>query len=253
MEHKILHDSLDKLRIVPIGDAHLGDPGFQGKALLETLYSFKYEPTLGILTGDMLNNGIKSSVSSCYDEVIKPGDDQIDELVRILFPYRQHFVAAIDGNHEYRSKKDVNISLAKIYAERLGVPYYGVHALLKFSFGKNCKSDPVNYIAYLHHGSGGGKARGGKVGRMLAQENIICRADLYFRSHSHLIDGFPTSIIDYDERSMSTFQRKMYHVSTGTWLDTSDYAVRAELPTLPIGTPSVFLSGREKSVQIVTN
>ena len=253
VENRILSKNLTKLRVVPMGDSHIGDNGFQEKPFLEKLYSFKYEPTIGLLTGDLLNNGIKSSVSSCYEEVIKPGDDQIDYLVNLLWPYREYFAAAIDGNHEHRTKKESNLSLAKVYAERLGIPYYGVHALLKFQFGKNAKGDPVNYISYMHHGAGGGKARGGKVGRMVAQENIVCRSDLYIRSHSHLIDGFPTSIMDYDEREMKTFKRKMYHVSTGTWLDTSDYAERMELPSLPIGTPDIYLSGVEKSITILTN
>ena len=253
VQHKILNDSLTKLRVVPIGDAHIGDKGFQEKQLKEKLYSFKYEPTLGLLTGDMLNNGIKSSVSDCYEEVIKPGDDQIDYIVDLIFPYREYFASVIDGNHEYRSKKESNISLAKIYAERLGIPYHGTHALLKFHFGKNEKGDPINYITYLHHGSGGGKARGGKVNKMVAQENLVCRADVYIRSHTHIIDAFPTTITDYDERSMTTFQRKMFHVSTGTWLDTSGYSIRAEYQPLPVGAPDIYFSGKKKEVSVLTS
>jgi hypothetical protein len=230
----------------------MGDPGFQEKAFKEKLYSFKHIPTIGLLTGDLLNNGIKSSVSPCYDEVIKPGDDQIDYLVDLLEPYADHFAGVIDGNHEYRSKKDVNISIAKVYADRLKIPYLGVHALLKFQFGKNNKGDALNYIAYMHHGHGGGAGRGGKTSKMIAQESIICRSDIYFRSHSHIIDAFPTSIADYDERSMTVFRRKMYHVSTGTWLDSSDYAERAEYNHLPIGCPDVYLSGTKKEISVVT-
>ena len=253
VENKLLNQKLTKLRVVPIGDTHVGDPGFLEKNLKEKLYSFKYEPTIGLLTGDCLNNGIKSSVSSCYEEVIKPGDDQIDYFCNIIEPYAEYFEAVIDGNHEYRTKKDVNLSLAKVYAGRLGIPYYGVHALLKFQFGKNDKGDPTNYVMYMHHGSGGGKARGGKTNKMVAQESIICRADVYVRSHSHVIDAFPTAVLDYDERSMSVFKRKMYHVSTGHWLDASDYAERAEMPALPDGTPDIYLYGDKKRIEILTS
>ena len=246
----ILNQNLDYVRILPIGDAHIGDPSFQESKLKEELYSCRYEPTILILTGDILNNALRSSVSNCYKEVIPAGDEQINYALNIFGEYKKHIGLIVPGNHEYRTDKEVNVDLAKIYAERLGAPYLSPHGLLKVQFGKNAKGDPINYVLYVHHGSGGGKARSGKTKAMLDQEWMVSGADVYFRSHTHVIEAFSTEVVGFDIRHLTTSSKTIYHVSTGTWLDTSDYAERKELPILPVGCPKVTLSGKERKITI---
>jgi hypothetical protein len=241
---------LNELRVIPISDTHIGDKNFKEKELREKLYTCRYVPTIILLAGDLVNNGIKCSVSNCYEEIIPAGDPQINHLVSLLSPYKNDIGLIVPGNHELRSTKEVNIDVARIYADRLGAQYASPHALLKIQFGTNSKGDPINYILYMHHGSGGGKARSGKTKRMIDQEWMVDGADIYLRAHTHVNECFSTASIQFDERTMAVKTHVMYHVSTGTWLDTSEYAERMELPPLPIGSPEIMLSGREKKIEV---
>jgi hypothetical protein len=251
VEHPLLNSNTKELRVLPIGDTHIGDPNFDRFALTNRLDKAMKEDTLVFLTGDILNNGIKSSVSDIYEECIAPGDEQIEYAYELFKPYKSILVGCIDGNHENRTVKDVNISPTKYLAEKLSMPYWGIHSLLKFQLGKNEHGDLINYIFYVHHGSGGGRSRGAKANKMINQEMIVTGADVYVRSHTHSVDVFPNASIEFDARTMRTFIHKMYHVNTGSWLNWSKYAERMEYPVLPIGTPTIILNGTRKEVLIL--
>ena len=250
IENRLLTKNLKELHIVPRGDLHIGDPGFNEKAFKEMIYKSRYVPTLFFDTGDILNNGIKSSVSNCYKEVIAPGDDQIDYAVNLLQESAKYTGFGIPGNHCKRSLKEVNIDVARKLYSDLQVPYFPIHVLAYVQFGCDRHGDPINYSFYAHHGAGGGSGRPGKTKKMLDQSIILEGADCYLRSHSHLIDAFPASINRFNARTGKVYKANEYHISTGTWLDTSDYAEEMELPPLPIGAPTIILSGTEKKIEV---
>ena len=104
---------LEELFVIPISDTHIGDGEFDEKELKRTLEKGAQIGALFLLNGDIVNNGIKSSISSCYGEVIAPGDPQIDYAVELLKPYRELLIGSVEGNHERRSRKDVNIKKNK--------------------------------------------------------------------------------------------------------------------------------------------
>lgn len=199
----------------------------------------------------MLNNGIRSSVSNCYKEIIPAGDPQIEYAYSIFKDTSDITLAGIGGNHELRTCKEVNIDVASHLYKKLAVPYLGIHGVIQLRFGKDSHGDPINYFLYIHHGSGGGSSRGGKTKKMLDQEFMVNGADIYARGHSHLIDAFTSSINQFNVRTKSVYKQNVYHVSTGNWLDTSDYAEIMEMPPLPIGCPTIKLNGKEKEIKVV--
>ena len=58
-----------------------------------------------ILTGDMMNNATKSSVSDIYSEVCSPSEQKMhDPAVSV-----KDRILCVMGNHENRSKKEVDL------------------------------------------------------------------------------------------------------------------------------------------------
>ena len=52
-----------------------------------------------------------------------PVDEQIEEVVRMLKPYRDYIRYSVRGNHESRLIKKFNLDISRLIADRLGVNY----------------------------------------------------------------------------------------------------------------------------------
>lgn len=74
-----------------------------------------------LLCGDLINNGVKDSLTNVYDEVIPPGA-QIEKAVELLQPVAGKILGCVSGNHEHRTKKAVDIEPAAYICSLLRVP-----------------------------------------------------------------------------------------------------------------------------------
>lgn len=90
-----------------LGDVHLG-----AKECLEAEFA-KFLQTVKddyagylILLGDLLNNGVKSSVTNVYDEVLMPGNAK-RQMIEYLEPVSDKILCAVTGNHERRTLREV--------------------------------------------------------------------------------------------------------------------------------------------------
>lgn len=61
-----------------------------------------------VLCGDMLNNGIRDSVTNVYEEVLPPSA-QMEKAAELLTPVKDRILGAVGGNHEARSRKAVDL------------------------------------------------------------------------------------------------------------------------------------------------
>lgn len=61
-----------------------------------------------VLCGDIINNGIRDSLTNVYEETMPPSA-QIDKAVELLEPVADRILGAVGGNHEARSKMAVDL------------------------------------------------------------------------------------------------------------------------------------------------
>jgi hypothetical protein len=66
-----LGEEVESAEILPLSDFHIGDPGFNERALKDYLaYILGGENRFILLNGDILNNATKASVSDIYAETM---------------------------------------------------------------------------------------------------------------------------------------------------------------------------------------
>lgn len=240
---------LEELFIIPISDTHIGDGEFDERELKKTLEKGAQIGALFLLNGDIVNNGIKSSVSSCYGECIPPGDPQIDYAVTLFRPYRELIIGSVEGNHERRSRKDVNINPARAIANMLNVPYFGEDVLLQVRFGMKPNKKPCAYTLYATHGWAGGRTVGGKVNSLSSLGRVVV-SDIYVMSHVHQISAHTERIYVPDQRNQNVMERDQWYVSSGAYLGRSGYARSNGYAPQRTGSPVIRLDGRERRVEV---
>lgn len=111
-----------------------------------------------VLCGDLINNGIKDSLTNVYDEAIPPSL-QIEKAVELLNPVADRILGAVGGNHEARSRKAVDLD--PMYAIMLmlgkGELYRTNFAMMRIILANgNTKS---RYALMLIHGKTENKKR----------------------------------------------------------------------------------------------
>lgn len=120
-----------------LGDVHLGAKECLEAEFAKFLQMVKddYAGYL-ILLGDLLNNGVKSSVTNVYDEVLMP------------------------GNHERRTLREDDMDITYDIMSQLGIEERCRRniAFLKLQFGNPRSSRETNpqYMFACTHGAGGG-------------------------------------------------------------------------------------------------
>lgn len=242
------HGKADKINLITISDTHIGDPNHCNKTLDETLYKAKHTDAYILLMGDIMNNGIKSSISNCYEETMRPSD-QVRYVAKLFEPYKDKIIGAVEGNHERRTTKEVDQSPCERYCERLGIKYFGNEVLLKIRFGKNHKGDPLIYSLYATHGSTGSRTVGGRVNSLSKLSDIIT-ADILCQAHTHQLSVHNEVILIPDIRENVVREQVMNFISTGGYLMRGGYAAQKGYAPLKLGSPFIELSGKRKEVRV---
>lgn len=248
-----LPEDVKNIELLPLSDMHIGDKDFDRRAFIDYINYVKAEPNrFVLLNGDIMNNAIKSSVSDIYEEILSPRE-QITEAVVLLTPIKDRIWGIISGNHERRTDKESGISPVEIIADKLGVPYFGVQALIKLKLGvvkKKCDRQ-VFYMIYATHGYAGGRMRGGKVNALERLKNIVL-CDVYCLAHTHGQISFPSVIYEPQRHCDSVIERVMWFVNSGSFLKRGEgYAAAKGYEPQLIGCPIIELSGTEKKISVV--
>lgn len=212
-----------------IFDVHLGAQEHMHKAFTEFTDSILRDPnSYVILGGDLINNAIKSSVSNCYDEVMRPREQKrvITELLKPLAD-NGRIIAAVQGNHERRNK-DVDNDITYDIMCKLDIEdlYRPNQAYVKLQFGNpkgDGKKNPT-YRIMVTHGAGGGALTGGIVNKNIRFAVAIDGIDLMMVGHSH--DPFtvvPKKIV-FDPYNNRVSFKPFRVASMGSWLAYGGYA-----------------------------
>lgn len=205
------------------------------------------------LGGDLVNNGVKNSVTNIYDEAIRPRE-QKRMMVEMLAPLRDRILCAVSGNHEYRSSKEVDddivydimckLDLEDIYRENI--------AFLKIQFGDlyaNGEKNPV-YTMAVTHGAGGGMLTGGAVNRAERFGYAIDGADILVLGHTHKPFTTQPGKIKIDPYHNKVSVKPFKVLSSTSWLEYGGYAARKNLLPTTHAPQIIRLAGDHKEIKI---
>ena len=245
-------NATEGIRIYPLADLHIGDE----KTQLKEFYKFK-EKVLAdpfayiVLNGDLMNNALKNSISNVYNDTMRPAD-QKKWVAKELEDLRDRIICAASGNHENRSKKDVDDDptydiMCKLDIEERYRPIACFVYLRIGNYWKSRKNRPVPYTMLVQHG-----VRGGTTAMMnhVKYVNNYEGIDLSIFGHSHAPEQKPTSKLMFDVQNRQITQRNCLTVIATAWQEYGGYGQQKQLSPAPICPQVIELSGTTKSMNI---
>lgn len=233
-----------------MSDMHLGDVLFNHVEFRKFCEFIMEEPyRFLVINGDIINNNLKSSVGSPYDDIISP-NDQKKEAIRMLLMIRDRIICMNGGNHEARSKKEAGLDVTEEIADGLGVPYNENENFIKLSFGKTKNTKRQVYGIYLTHGSGGGKKPGGLLNNLEdLSKNIL--ADVYILGHGHKRLGHKAVLRVPDMRNNKITETVQLYVAAAAWLNYGGYAAQKMYRPQVRGAHPVVFNGNIKEATTI--
>lgn len=253
----IIYDFPDNrnITIYPISDLHIGAPECDIKAWNDFKKKLLNEPNSYItVAGDMMNNGLKNSVTNVYRETMRPRE-QKKWLAEQLADIKDKILCVVPGNHENRSDKEVDDNPLYDVCCKLDIEdkFRENSAFILLRFGDidgNGLKNP-SYTMCVLHGSGGGIYTGAGVNRNERFGYIIDGLDVLIVGHNHKpVISRPQKIL-FDARNKKVSYKPFTVVSSTAWLEYGGYALRKMLLPSSHSLQEIKLSGTEKKVQIV--
>ena len=243
------------IRIYPISDVHLGaQEHLEREWNLFTANFLKDQNAYLILDGDLINNGIKSSVSNVYAERMRPRE-QKRQMVEMLTPLRDRILCLVPGNHEWRSAREVDDEPTYDIACKLDLEhlYRENAAFVKIQMGDNRKGygekNPTYSLA-VSHGSANGALTGGAVNKAERTAYTLDGVDVVVQGHTHKPFLTAPSKLVMDCRLNRVIERPVGVVNATSWMCYGGYAMRKGM--LPQGyRPQVItLEGKRKEIDL---
>ena len=243
----VTHTSADvEVKLIPLGDVHLGSPTCNIKKFIETIDYIKKSGSLVILMGDLMEAASRHSVGAGWVEQTGTPQDQLDFFEQILYPIRKQILVVLDGNHEHRIWIQTGIHVSKILAKHLGVPYGGYSCFVKLRVQKQ------NYILHAQHGSSSAWYPQTKITAAIRTAQHT-NADVFLYGHTHELMSLALDRREFDIRSRTIKRRKVYFCLTGGFLDyEGSYAQRKNLYPTKSGVAKLKFFGNHWDVHIST-
>lgn len=218
------------ITIVPLSDAHYGAEEFNEVLWHQAIQRIQDDPKCYcVLVGDMINNGIKSSVSNVYRQTAMPAQ-QKKWLINELSVVSDKILAAVGGNHEKRNIREVDND--PMYDVMLAIGREEVYrpsiAFLSITFDALSKGKPIQRTAFkfaITHGSGGGMYIGSSANRVQTFGAYIEGIDCLITGHTHKPVTFPVSKLVFDGGAKTVLQRQFTVVVASSFLDYGGYPV----------------------------
>lgn len=241
----ISKQKIDRENIFLIGlfDIHIGNPFFEEKLFLQTIKLIEENDNIyWIFGGDGLENNIKNSVRSVYEQCMPPME-QKKYLENKTAKIANKCLGAIEGNHESISTREVGISLIEDIAKNIWkCPYSPNSLLLYLKIGVNY------YSIFMRHGSGSSGTSAGKINSSVRTQNAVSNAQIYFTGHTHL-KGFieePIHIFYEQKETIRTINR--YFISAGSYLGYGGYSENRAMIPVSLGSFGVYLGGVKREI-----
>lgn len=178
ISHKFL--TAPFIHVYPLGDVHIGSKECDLKLLKEWIEMVESDPYgYVVIIGDMMNMGLRSSKTNCYEEVLNPSR-QKELCYELLNPIKDKILAGCSGNHEYRANREVGMNPLYDVFCRMGIEdrYRQNACFLKLTVGNHSPNNNVTYGMVLTHGKSKNKD--------LDWTYAVDGADVFVCGHTHL-------------------------------------------------------------------
>ncbi len=253
-----LSPTIKELFLVPISDAHYGNPLYSEKHFARQIKTIQETRNMyAILNGDLCESTIKASKGDIFNQVGTP-QKQRDDIEKKLKPIRHKILGMTTGNHEYRIYRETGVDISKDIAKALKIPYRPEGMLLKISFGDNnnyTTGRPYTYFIYFSHGYGGARTKSAKAVKVERMGTWI-DADCYIMSHDHVVNVAPDIYLKPDPRTHKeiddnglewdvgkiTAYRKML-VKSNAYLKWGGYSEMGGFPPVDLSPVLIHLAG----------
>ena len=247
-----LGEQFKSIKVLALSDFHIGDSLCNLKLIRSVLDEVKNSNnTFIILNGDLINNSIKNSVSSIYDEVLSPME-AISRLTNLLEPIKDRILVIHPGNHEWRSYKEDGIDILKLVARQLGIEdrYSDGWWYLYLTLGMGNKGRPIMYEITGTHGYSGGRKNGGKINALVEMSDKVI-ADVYVMGHTHSPIMTRNTIFVPDPQHKSLVKRDKYYLMTNSFLEYGGYGEQLGYTPSTTEHQEMILSGEKKLIKII--
>jgi len=245
------------IKVFPISDLHVGSPQFDSKKWDVFRAKLISEPHSRIvICGDMMNNGIKSSKSNCYEEVMRPAQ-QKSWLIEQLKPVADRILCGCSGNHEQRSVKEtdqnplydvfVKLDIEHLYRE------YACFMTTRFGTDKHQHGlTRPTYNTIVTHGSGGGVTIGAAANRASRFGMAIDGADLMILGHSHRSMSYPEAKLRIDPHNNKISVQQFRVIIATSWLHYGGYPIGMMLPPTAYVLQEAVYSSDFKQIRVTS-
>lgn len=222
------------VKLYAVADVHIGARECDLDGFSAFLKRIEGEPdSYLVIVGDMLNNGIRDSVTNVYEETMPPRA-QVDLAAELLEPVKGRILAAVGGNHEQRSVKAVDLDpLFQVFSIlRIPEVYRQNFAFVRVILERGGTRD--HYALYLTHGKTANKQR------RFAQ-SAIEGVDAVIAAHTH--NG---SVEKHARMVLSTRNaisvKPLISMTATSWLKYGGYAARGQIiPSATSDTQALLL------------
>jgi predicted phosphodiesterase len=236
------------LTLYPIADVHYGAAECMEREFKAYIRKIQDDPTAAVLIGgDLINNGIKSSVTNVYEEKYSPHQQKKD-MISMLEPIRDKIIAGVRGNHCYRTVKESCVDIMDDIFEKLKLSdcYAEDAGFIKISLGEKANKKPATYMVYLAHGSGGGALLGSGLSRQDGYQLSIEGVDISVTGHTHKPTKTPSSRFIFDPHNNNIIKSNTLIFVCTSWLDYAGYPERMQMKPTAFYPDTIRLDGTKK-------
>lgn len=194
-----------KFYIFPVSDLHLGHEKFNNEffKFWDKTFRETSKNKCIYLLGDLIDN--PSSRMGAFDSSMST-EDSVQQVIDLFRPHKKYVRFCATGNHERRTKKDFNLDVTKIIAERLGAKY------TSNDFFDKLEINGKELIVYGKHGTRFSKSPQLAM-RGFIQDMSSIHADLCMMGHNHFSEFSSKYIRDYNGG------KRRYYCFTGHFLN----------------------------------
>ena len=224
----------DRIRIVPIGDIHVGAPEGQcdwKKLVKELNYILETPDTYMIGMGDFMDCAKRMGGGpNIFMSSLSP-QEQYNLIEKAFKPLADagKILGLHCGNHEEWITRETGMQVVDLLCRSLGVPFLGYACDITLHVGKQ------TYLGYSQHGTSSAKLKHTKLGAAINSTKDIF-ADFFLYAHTHQIG------VQKGGKRINGNQIKCYYILCGHFLLwEGSYAQMFGMDIGPSGCPQIKL------------
>ena len=248
--------------ILPCSDIHIGSKQFS-----QSRWEKFKEQAKGkyiMIVGDCIDNGIKSSISSTYEQTMMPSA-QKEWLYQELKPFAEdldeygnsRILCGVGGNHEKRTKRETDqdplydvfcrLRIEEKYRQSTAFCFLRINGKDRVKQGKYRPT----YSVMVTHGSGGGQLIGAGLNKLQRYGGVVEGLDMMISGHTHRPADFVSGRLYCDHRNKRILEREFVSITASSFLDYGGYPLDKLL--LPTGHSfqEIVLSPTGKNIKVI--